>query len=121
VVGILRDQDLSSTLGNFDADSRRRAREVWREFLGNAVLLSRVTLATWPRRSDRQVAQAVAVMLDQVEGEQHRLTATALTPERMEVRRPISAGDRDLAIDQERLRLEAERGVNDGPEAVGPV
>ena len=45
-------------------------------------------------------------MLDQVEGEQHRLMP-ALAPQRMEVRRPVVAGDHDLAVDQERLRLEA--------------
>ena len=39
VIGILRDQDLSINSGNLDADSQRRAREVWREFLGNAVHL----------------------------------------------------------------------------------
>ena len=30
-------------------------------------------------------------------------------------------GDHRLAVNQERLRLEAERGVNDGREALGPV
>ncbi len=50
-------------------------------------------------------AQVVAAMLSQVKGEQHRLTATALAPQRMEVRRPVIAGDHDLAVDQERLRL----------------
>ena len=49
-------------------------------------------------------------MLDQVEGEQHRLTATALAPERLEVRHPVIAGDHDLAVDQERLRLDAAGG-----------
>ena len=50
----------------------------------------------------RQVAQVVVVMLNQVEGEQHRLIATALAPERLEVRHPVIAGDHDLAVDQER-------------------
>jgi hypothetical protein len=35
----------------------------------------------------------------------------------MEVRRPVIAGDHDLAVDQERRRLDAVRGINDGPEA----
>ena len=55
----------------------------------------------------RQVAQVVAVMLDQVEGEQHRLMAPALAPQRMEVRRAVVAGDHRLAVDQERRRLDA--------------
>ena len=67
--------------------------------LGLADQLGEASLAV----DQRQVAQVVAVMLDQVEGEQHRLTATALAPERLEVRRPVIAGDHDLAVDQERL------------------
>jgi hypothetical protein len=39
----------------------------------------------------------------------------------MEVGRPVVAGDHRLAVDQERLRLEAASGVNDGREAVGPI
>ena len=69
----------------------------------------------------RQIAQVVAVMLDQVEGVQHRLMAPASAPQRMEVRRPVVTGDHGLAVEQERLRLEAGGGVNDGGEAVGPV
>ena len=46
-------------------------------------------------------------MLDQVEGVQHRLMAPALAPQRMEVRRAVVAGDHRLAVDQERLRLDA--------------
>jgi hypothetical protein len=69
--------------------------------LGPANQLGEPSLAV----DHRQVAQIVAVVLDQVEGEQHRLTATALAPERLEVRRPVIAGDPDLAVDQERLRL----------------
>jgi len=69
----------------------------------------------------RQIAQVVAIMLDQVEGVQHRLMAPASAPQRMEVRRPVIAGNHRLAVDQERLRLEACGGVNDGGEAVGPV
>jgi hypothetical protein len=34
----------------------------------------------------------------------------------MEVRRPVVAGDHRLTVDQERLRLDAERGVNDSRE-----
>ena len=49
----------------------------------------------------RQVAQIVAVMLDQVEGEQHRLMSPALAPQRAEVRRAIVAGDHRLAVDEE--------------------
>jgi len=36
-------------------------------------------------------------------------------------RRPVVAGDHDLAVDQERRCLDAMRGINDGREAVGPV
>ena len=39
----------------------------------------------------------------------------------MEVRCPVLAGNYSLAIDQERMRVDAKRGVNDGGEAVGPV
>jgi hypothetical protein len=39
----------------------------------------------------------------------------------MEVRRPVVAGDDRLAVDQERRCLDAERGVNDGRETIGPV
>jgi hypothetical protein len=69
----------------------------------------------------RQVAQVVAVMLDQVEGVQHCLTAPTSAPQRMEVRRPVVAGDHGLAVDQERRRLDAEGRVNDSQEAVGPL
>jgi hypothetical protein len=55
------------------------------------------------------------------EGVQHRLMAPALAPQRMEVRRPVVAGDHRLAVDQERRCLDAERSINDGREAVGPV
>ena len=67
--------------------------------LGLADRLGEASLAV----DQRQVAQVAAVILDQVEGERHRLTATALAPERLEVRRPVIAGDHDLAVDQERL------------------
>ena len=63
-------------------------------------------------------AQIVTVMLDQVEGVQHHLTSPASVPQRMEVRRPVVAGDHGLAIDQERRGLEAERGIDDGRKAV---
>ena len=49
----------------------------------------------------RQVAQVVAVMLDQVEGVQHHLTAPASVPQRMEVWRAVVVGDHGLAVDQE--------------------
>jgi len=65
-----------------------------------------------------QVAQVVAVMLDQIEGVQHRLMAPASAPQRTEVRRPVVVGDHRLAVDQERRGLDAEGGVNDGREAV---
>src|SRR6478735_10646877 len=39
----------------------------------------------------------------------------------MEVWRSVVVGDHGLAIDQERRGLEAERGIDDGREAVGPV
>jgi hypothetical protein len=40
---------------------------------------------------------------------------------RMEVRRPVVAGDHNFAVDQERRRLDAERSVNDTREAVSPI
>jgi len=58
---------------------------------------------------------------DQVEREQHRLMAPALAPQRMEVRRPVVAGDHSLAVDQKRRCLDVAGGVNDGRKAVGPV
>jgi hypothetical protein len=39
----------------------------------------------------------------------------------MEVGRPVVAGDHRLAVNQERLRLDAAGSVNDGREAVGPI
>ena len=45
--------------------------------------------------------------------------APAFAPQCIEVRRPVVAGDHDLAVDQERRGLDAERGINDGREAVG--
>ena len=74
-----------------------------------------LTLDQW------QAAQTVPAMPDQVEGVQHHLTSPASVPQRMEVRRPVVAGDHGLAIDQERRGLEAERGIDDGRKAVGPV
>jgi hypothetical protein len=85
--------------------------------LGLADQLGEASLAV----DQRQVAQVVAVMLDQVEGEQRRLTATALAPQRMEVQHPVIAGDHDLAVDQERLRLEAGGGFDNSQEAGRPV
>src|SRR5207302_10393556 len=37
--------------------------------------------------------------LDQIEGVQHRLMSPASAPQRMEVRRPVVAGDHRLAVD----------------------
>jgi hypothetical protein len=54
----------------------------------------------------RQAAQAIAVMLQQVEGVQHGLTAPALAPQRMKVRRAVFPGNHRLAVDQERRRCE---------------
>ena len=48
----------------------------------------------------RHLAQVVAVMLDQIEGLQHRLMASAFAPQRAEVRRSVVAGDHRLAVDQ---------------------
>ena len=69
----------------------------------------------------RQVAQVVVVMLDQVDGVQHRLMATASAPQRMEVGRPVVAGDHHLAADQERFGLEASGGFDNSREAVAPI
>ena len=69
----------------------------------------------------RQVAQVGAVKFDQVEREQHRLLAVLLALQRPEIRRSVVAQDHDCAVDQERMRVDAKRGVNDGGEAVGPV
>ena len=55
----------------------------------------------------RQVAQVSPVMLQQVEGIQHRLRPPASAPQRVEVGHPVDADDHDLAVDQERLRLKA--------------
>ena len=41
--------------------------------------------------------------------------------QRMEVRPPVIADNHRLAVDQERLRLEVLRSINDGRETVGPV
>ena len=50
----------------------------------------------------RQVAQVVAVMLDQVEGDSTASWPRRLAPQRAEVRHPVVAGDHRLAVDQER-------------------
>jgi hypothetical protein len=47
--------------------------------------------------------------------------APASDPQPMEVRCPVVAGDHRLAVDQERLRLEASGGFDNGREAVGPI
>jgi hypothetical protein len=38
-------------------------------------------------------------------------STAALAPQRMEVQHPVIAGDHDLAVDQERLRLERAAGT----------
>ena len=48
-----------------------------------------------------RLAQVVAVMLDQVEGVQHHLMATALAAQRIEFRPAVLADDHRLAVDQE--------------------
>jgi hypothetical protein len=80
-----------------------------------------ISLASRLALNQPQVAQVVAVMLDQVEGVQHRLMAPASGPQRTEVRHPVVASDHRLAIDQERRGFDAEGSINDGREAVGPV
>ena len=49
--------------------------------------------------------RVIAVVLDQVEGEQHRLMTTTLAPQCAEVRHPVLAGDDHLAVDQEQMTL----------------
>jgi len=56
---------------------------------------------------------------DKVERHQHRFTA--LVAQCTEVRRSVVADNHDLAVDQERRRLDEERSLDDGGEAVGPV
>jgi len=60
-----------------------------------------------------------AVVLDQIEGIQHRVMPPAA--QRTKVRHAVGAGDHGLAVDQERLRLDALRSVDDGREAGGPI
>ena len=75
-----------------------------------------------PLAFDQQhVVQIGAVKFDQVEREKHRLLAVLLAPQCPEIRRSVVAQDHDCAVDQERMRVDAKRGVNDGGEAVGPV
>ena len=69
----------------------------------------------------QRVAQVAVVQFDQVEGVQHRFLATPFTAQCNEVRCPVLAGNHGLSVAQERMRVDAERGVNDGAEAVGPV
>jgi hypothetical protein len=47
--------------------------------------------------------------------------APSSVPQRMEVRRPVVAGDHSLAVDHERLRLDASGGIDNGRETIGPV
>lgn len=69
----------------------------------------------------RQVAQIIAVALDQVEGVQHRLMGPALASQRVKIRCPVFTGNNRFAVDKKRLRLEPGGSINDGREAVGPV
>jgi hypothetical protein len=49
----------------------------------------------------RQVAKVRTVMLDQVEGEQHRLMAPAFAPQRAEVRCPILNSAKSKKMDRD--------------------
>ena len=69
------------------AVTRQMFNELDRAPLGLADQLGEPSLAL----DQRQVAQVVAVMLDQVEGVQNRLMSSAFTPQRAEVRRPVVA------------------------------
>ena len=69
----------------------------------------------------RQLAQVVAVVLDQVEGVEHHRVAGAPGAQRMEVRPSVIADNYRLAVDQERRCLDAACGFDNGREAVGPV
>ena len=60
-------------------------------------------------------------MLDQVKGVEHHRVAVAPGAQRMEVRPSVIADDHRLAIDQKRCGVDAEGGINDGREAIGPV
>ena len=60
-------------------------------------------------------------MLQQVKRIQHCIGASVFAPQRMEVRRAVLSGNHDLAVDQERVRLKAGGGFDNGREVVGPV
>ena len=53
--------------------------------------------------------------------ERPRQSCASSLPQRAGVRHPVVVRDHRLAVDQERRGLDAERGVNDGREAIGPV
>jgi hypothetical protein len=60
----------------------------------------------------RQIAQIVAIVFDQVEGVQLGLRVPASVAQRMEVRRLVVADNHDLDVDQVRRGLDAEYSVN---------
>jgi len=66
----------------------------------------------------RQVAQIVAVQFQKVEGVQHRLPAAVSAPQCMKVWHAVAAHNHGPAVDQERLRLDAERSLNDARKVV---
>jgi hypothetical protein len=70
---------------------------------------------------ERQAAQIVAIVLDQVERVEHHRMAGAPGAQRMEVRPPAIADNYRLTIDQERCGVDAEGGINDSREAVSPI
>jgi hypothetical protein len=64
----------------------------------------------------RQVAQVLAVVLDQIKGVQHRLMTPTFASERVEVGCSVLVGDHGFAVNQERCGLDAAGSVNDGRE-----
>jgi hypothetical protein len=61
-------------------------------------------------------------MLQQVEGVQHRFMSPAFAPQRIEVWRPVVAGDHRLAVDQQRSRVETtDSGYNNCVAAHEPL
>src|SRR4051812_171637 len=67
-----------------------------------------------------RVAQVFALMLDQIEREQHRIMVEAAAVQRLEIRKAIISAHHHLAIDQERLRLDAAGGLHDSRKPGGP-
>ena len=66
-------------------------------------------------------SQVDALMLDQVEREQHCISVEETAAQGIEIRKAIIATDDRLAVDQERLRRHPGGGLDDGREPVGPV